>query len=159
MTTDAQSPSVPLPPSLSWAQIDLIARQEGADADIVTEAVRRMNRNPRLQQGKVRSPAAFFRGIVRGALADQAASPLRPLPPQHQLTPFLPTSSSDLPQSPTALDRTPGHMALRAHSLFSAGTDEHIVRRLLHTEFPSAPADLVAWAITNGLALHRALSH
>ena len=46
-------------------QIAVIARQEGADGDVVREALRRMAANPRVCRGEVHSPAAFFRPSFR----------------------------------------------------------------------------------------------
>ena len=49
-------------------------------------------------------------------------------------------------------------MALRACRLFAEGAHHAAVSRQLKTEFPSAPSDLIAPALANGLALYRALA-
>jgi hypothetical protein len=134
-------------------QIALIAKQEGADRAAIGEALRRMAANPRVRRGEVRSPAAFFRGIVRGVLADQnrpsQAQAPKP-PPQTTTVPLAP---------PPARDRTPGRMVLRAADLLRDGATLDTVRRALRDEFPNAPADLVEWAVTIGPTLRQALVH
>lgn len=142
---------------LSQDKIDWIARQEGADEGTVAEALRRMQQNAQFRQGEVRSPAAFFRGIVRGVLADKESGspPSVPAPALRFSRPALPSPKPDSAIKPA--DRMASRMALRARSLFSQGHDEKAVRGLLLCEFPSASQSLVAWAVIQGLSLHQAL--
>lgn len=166
MTSGDLSQSRP-PGVLSRLQIDRIAQQEAADEATVAEALRRMQQNPQFRQGEVRSPAAFFRGIVRGVLADkesggsgESGSPASvPVPALalHLSPPALPPPKPD--QAIRPADRLASRMALRARSLFAQGHDAKTVRDSLLREFPSASPSLVAWAVTQGLSLHRALSH
>lgn len=152
MTADARSRPSPLP--LTRTQIGAIARQEGADTETIREAMCRMANSPRLHHGQVHSPGAFFRGIVRGVIADRDASVRARLPDR---CPPPKTPATDTLEPPAAPDRTAGRMALRAQRLFAAGAAPSAVSRQLHSEFPNAPSDLVAWAVTNGLALYHAL--
>lgn len=149
MTTDTRSTPSPLP--LTRAQIQAIARQEGADTETIREAVRRMGESPRLHHGEVHSPGAFFRGIVRGVIADRNAA-------YDTRRALRPTPSADPPEAPVGPDRIAGRMALRAQRLFAAGAEQTAVCAQLQTEFPHASSDLVAWAVTNGLALYHALA-
>lgn len=155
MTADRRPEPSPLP--LTRKQIAAIARQESADAAVIHEALRRMGENPRLRMGEVRSPGAFFRGIVRAVIDDPSVTPpvRRPGPDRSAALPSPPTKPVGVPAEP---DRTPGRMALRARRMFADGAGEGDVGNLLHQEFPLAPPGLVAWAITNGLALHHALT-
>lgn len=154
--------SQPRPPGvLSQDKIDGIARQEGADEGTVAEALRRMQQNAQFRQGEVRSPAAFFRGIVRGVLADErgggsGSTSSVPAPARRLSRPVPPSPKPDSAIQPA--DRMASRMALRARSLFSQGHDEKAVRGLLFCEFPSASPSLVAWAVIQGLSLHQALS-
>ena len=155
----AGSRSEPTPLALTRTQIDTIARQEGADDATVREALRRMSANPSLRHGEVRSPGAFFRGIVRAVIEDRAAeSHVRRLDPCRRAPPPTPSASIGPAEAPVEPDRTAGRMALRARQLLSAGAAEGAVRDQLHLEFPLASSDLVAWALTNGRALYRALA-
>lgn len=139
-------------------QIAMIARQEGADGDVVREALRRMGHNPRVRDGEVQSPAAFFRGILRGVLADReppapgisGEGSLRLAAPQ--TPPPSPPPDADLGR------REAGLMSLRARRLFADGADQATVLRNLTAEFPSAPQDLLTWALITGAALHNALT-
>ena len=156
MTADTGLGPLPMPAGLRRSQIETIARQEGADADAIREALRRMAGNPRLKQGEVRSPAAFFRGIVRAVIDDREAERLasRPAPGRRapQRTP-TPGPANAMPEP----DRTAGRMALRAQRLFAGGAKSRAVRQQLRLEFPLASSDLVSWALANGLALYHAL--
>lgn len=145
-------------PSLSRDQIDWIARQEGADPQSVEEALRRMRSHPDVRDGRVRSPGAFFRGVLRGVLLDRYPGTMRS-DPDPDLTPEPPGEPVPSPTSTDAShNRTYGQMALRAWTLFdTCDHDESAVRRCLRREFPSAPADLIVWALNNGRALHKAL--
>ena len=137
-------------------QIAVIARQEGADGDVVREALRRMATNRRVCRGEVHSPPAFFRGIVRGVLADRqtpAATVCREGSPRPNL---LPSTASQPDEGLT--ERAASRMALRARRLFADGADHAAVSRQLKAEFPSAPSDLIASALANGLSLYRALA-
>ena len=136
-------------------QIALIARQEGADQTVVHEALRRMEQNPRVLRGEVTSPAAFFRGIVRGVLADQQTSG-RPAAATHSPT-QLPAGPPSPPRHALA-DRIAGRMALRAKNLFAAGHHRAAVAALLAAEFPDASPATVTWAVANGCSLHQALT-
>lgn len=103
-------------------QIAMIARQEGEDADVVREALRRMGDNPRVRCGEVRSPAAFFRGIVRGVLADHeppAAATSGAVPPRLGARDAMPSPPPDA----SVAERVAGRMALRARRLFADGAD------------------------------------
>jgi hypothetical protein len=135
---------------LDPAQLRAIGRQEGATADDLEEALRRMRNNPRVLRGEVHSPGAFFRGILRGVLADRSTTrpaPPRPVPPAASPTPL-----------PPPVDRTFGRMCLRAYHLSQTGADTPtVIAHLLH-EFPSAPTVDVIKAAASGRALYRALS-
>ncbi len=136
----------------------MIARQEGAGGDVVREALRRMRQNPRVHRGEVRSPAAFYRGIVRGILADRESlaadtsgeDPLRLGAPQ--------TPPPSPPPGAGLGERAAGLMSLRARRLFADGATQAAVPQNLRSEFPNAPPDLVTWALITGAALHNALT-
>lgn len=154
--------SGPLPRMLTLAQIASIARQEGANPDVVEEALRRMRENPHVRRGEVRSPGAFFRGIIRGVQADRAMLVSQAAPPtssQGGSSAVVAPRGRTCEETATPADRTASRMALRARSLFAAGDHDEAVRDQLCHEFPQAPPDLVAWAVVNGFSLFRALSH
>jgi hypothetical protein len=138
-------------PFLTDAQVRAIGRQEGATDDDLAEALRRLRLSPRFLAGEVQSPGAFFRGIVRGVLADRAPPPsaatYRPPPPAQSPTP---------PQPPG--DRTFGHICLRAMHLFRSGATDADVIATLVVEFQAAPIIYITQAMDQGRDLYRALS-
>lgn len=149
MSADRRPQRVPLP--LTRGQIAAIARQENADDAVIREALRRMEESPRWRLGEVRSPGAFFRGIVRAVIDDGGAEGHA-----HRGPPVMPSIKPI--EAPTEPDRTAGRMALRARRLFAAGAGQGAARDQLRREFPNASPDLVAWALTNGLSLYQALT-
>jgi len=137
-------------PGLTDAQVRMIGRQEGATDDALAEALRRLGRSPRFLSGEVHSPGAFFRGIVRGVLADHA-------PPQSAVAarPPLPAQS---PRPAQAADRTFGQICLRAMHLFRTGATDAAVIATLVCEFQAVPMVHLAQAMDRGRQLHRALA-
>lgn len=147
---------------LSRLQIQVIARQEGADEAVTQEALRRMATNPHVARGELRSPGAFFRGVVRGVIADQTAahaSPpddrdTQPLPPKP--VPIAATvPSGTVPTS----DRTFGHLYLDAVRLLREGVTLNTLPDRLAHEHPNAPPPYVAQAVQSAILIHRTLLH
>lgn len=145
-------------PSLSRAQIQTIARQEGASPDDVQEATRRMRKNPRVLRGEVRNQGAFFRGVLRGVLTDRghgepastaAAPDVRPDP-----RPASPASPAAVPAD---VDPAFGHMCIRARSLLRAGATSCDVLTQLTAEFPDTGALELAGALACAMTIDRAL--
>ncbi len=97
-----------------------------------------MTVNPRLCRGEGHSPAAFFRGIVRGVLADRqtpAATVCREGSPRPNLLP----STASQPDEGLA-ERAASRMALRARRLFADGADHAVVSRQLKAEHDPGPS-------------------
>ena len=138
-------------------QIAMIARQEGADGEAVREALRRMGDNPRVRRGEVRSPAAFFRGIVRGVLADHELAGAATSGANPSRLDTRRAMASPPPDAGVA-EREAGRLALRARHLFADGADHASACQTLKAEFPNAPPDLVSWALIVGAALDQALA-
>lgn len=135
-------------PLLTDAQVRAIGRQEGATDQDLAEALRRLRQSPRLLAGEVQSPGAFFRGIVRGVIADHESAPAAAKPPTPVQSP---------PSAPTA-DRTFGHICLRALHLFRNGATDADVIAVLVSDFPNAPIVTLTQAMDRGRDLHHALS-
>ncbi len=112
----------------------LILKQEGATPDQAEEALRRILRHPAYRAGAIRSPAAFFRGVLRGVQGDLAVQARKPPP--------LPPASP--PPRPNPL----GRIYFRAHQLFLAGSTPDAAALALRQEFPDAPEPLVHDAIS-----------
>ena len=60
---------------LTPRQLAFIVQDEAASLDHAAEAARRMLRNPGFTSGQLRSPAAFYRGILRRVVAEFPAPP------------------------------------------------------------------------------------
>jgi len=135
---------------LTDSQVRAIGRQEGATDDDLAEALRRLRHSPRFLAGEVQSPGAFFRGIVRGVLADRA-------PPPSAATYRPPPAQSPTPSQPPG-DRTFGHICLRALHLFRTGATDADVIATLVAEFQAAPILQVTQAMDRGRELYQALS-
>ena len=67
-------------------QIAFIIADESATEDQAAEAARRMLQNPQFLSGQLRSPAAFYRGILRRVVAE-CPPKARAAPPASQTTP------------------------------------------------------------------------
>jgi hypothetical protein len=68
---------------LTPKQLAFIVQDEAASLEQAEEAARRMLHNPQFTQGQLRSPAAFYRGILRRVVAEcpkaaRTAPPARP---------------------------------------------------------------------------------
>ncbi len=111
----------------------LILKQEGATPAQAEEALRRILRHPVNRAGAIRSPAAFFRGVLRGVQDDLAAQTRNPPP--------LPPASP--PPHPNPL----GRIYFRAYQIL-AGSTPAAAALALRQEFPDAPEPLVHDAIS-----------
>ncbi len=111
-----------------------ILKQEGATPAQAEEALRRILRHPAYRTGAIRSPAAFFRGVLRGVQDDYAAQTRKPPP--------LP------PASPSPRPNPLGRIYFRAHQLLLAGSTPDAVALALRQAFPDAPEPLVHDAIS-----------
>ena len=123
-----------------------IVRQEAATPQDAEEALRRVLRHRAYLSRSIRSPGAFFRGVLRGVLDDRQACnrtppPLPPVPPSPRPDPL-------------------GRAYFRAHQLLAAGFDCDRAATALRQEFPGAPQNLIqdaiAWAAS---VLDRAGDH
>ena len=68
---------------LTPRQLAFIVQDEAASLEQAEEAARRMLQNPQFTSGQLRSPAAFYRGILRRVVAQcpkavRTAAPARP---------------------------------------------------------------------------------
>ena len=78
--------SIPTALGLTPRQLALITADEAATLDQATEAARRMLQNPQFTSGQLRSPAAFYRGILRRVVAE-GLPPAKAAPPAPQTAP------------------------------------------------------------------------
>ena len=111
-----------------------ILNQEGATPEDAEEALRRILRHRAYLSSSIRSPGAFFRGVLRGVRDDHSAQACKPPP--------LPAASP--PPRPNPL----GRIYFRAHQLLLAGSTPHAADLALRQEFPAAPEPLVHDAIS-----------
>lgn len=112
--------------------------EEAATAAEAEEALRRIRRHRAYLAGTIRSPGAFFRGVLRrvqddGAVSRPAAPP--PLPKE-------PANKNAQPASPL------GRAYLRAYHLLAEGADPATVATVLHRDFPDASADFLAHTLS-----------
>ncbi len=111
-----------------------ILKEEGATPEDAEEALRRILRHRTYLSSSIRSPGAFFRGVLRGIRDDHAALTRKP--------PAL------LPASPPPRPNPLGRVYFRAHQLLLAGTAHDAATLALRREFPDAPETLVHDAIS-----------
>lgn len=135
-------------PELTSVQVRAIGRQEGACDQDLAEALRRLQQNPHFLADEVHNLPAFFRGILRGVLADHMPAPAAP-PPLPR--PALP------PASASTNDQTFGRICLRALHLFRTGATDADVIATLVCEFHDTSIVDLTQAIDRGRQLHRAL--
>jgi hypothetical protein len=113
-----------------------IVKEEGATPEDAEEALRRILRHRAYLSHSIRSPGAFFRGVLRGVLDDRAAQARKPPP---------------LPPAPPSPRPDPhGRAYFRAYQLLAAGSTPGRAAAALRQEFPGAPQNLIhdaiAWA-------------
>lgn len=121
-----------------------ILREEGASPTDAQEALRRILRHKAYQAGTIRSPGAFFRGVLRRVQDDRQALFRRPLPPPP------PPLQNAQPASPL------GRAYLRAYHLLASGHNSFEVTASLRQNFPDASAELLAEALSWAINLHHA---
>ncbi len=115
-----------------------ILREEMAGLTEAQEALRRILRHRAYRAGAIRSPGAFFRGVLRRVQDDRApAEHPRPAPAQPS-----PAKQSAQPASPL------GRAYLRAYHLLASGASPSDASAALRQDFPDAPADLLDQALT-----------
>jgi len=115
-----------------------ILREEQASLADAQEALRRIVCHRAYRSGAIRSPGAFFRGVLRRVQDDRAATVrLQPAP-----APPPAAKQSAQPASPL------GRAYLRAYHLLASGTSHSKAFAVLRQDFPEAPADLLDLALT-----------
>ena len=115
-----------------------ILREETAGLADAQEALRRILRHRAYRAGAIRSPGAFFRGVLRRVQDDRAAAK-RPWP-----APAQPSTAKQSAQPASPL----GRAYLRAYHLLASGTNPADASAALRQEFPDAAADLLDRALT-----------
>ena len=113
-----------------------ILREEGASLTDAQEALRRILRHRAYQTGAIRSPGAFFRGVLRRVLDDRDSLTRRPPPP--------PPPARQRAQPESLL----GRAYLRAYHLLASGSRPAAVATALRRDFPEAPPELLAEALS-----------
>lgn len=88
------------------------------------------------QTGAIRSPGAFFRGVLRRVRDDRETASRRP-PPSPP-----PAKQNAHPASPL------GRAYLRAHHLIASGQSSAAAATALRQDFPDASAELLAQALS-----------
>ncbi len=120
-----------------------ILQEEGAVPADAQEALRRILRHKAYQTGAIRSPGAFFRGVLRRVRDDRETASRRPPSPP--------------PAKQTAQTASPlGRAYLRAYHLLASGHSPAAAAGLLHQDFPDAPAELLTTALAWAADLRRA---
>lgn len=121
-----------------------IASEEGASSEGIEEALNRLENHPAWKAGEIRSPLAFFRGIIRGVQRDRAVAMTterRPPPPKKAFNP---------PRLDTA-DIALGKGRLLALRLFVRGRAQVEVLAVLRESLPELHSDqqreCLKWAI------------
>jgi hypothetical protein len=105
-----------------------IIKEEGATPEDAEEALRRILRHRAYLSHAIRSPGAFFRGVLRGVRDDRAAQTRKPPP---------------LPTAPELPHPEPhGRAYFRAYQLLSTGSTRDRASDALRQEFPAAPRSL-----------------
>ena len=122
-----------------------ILREETADLADAQEALRRIARHTAYRTGAIRSPGAFFRGVLRRVQDDRAAA-VRPRP-----MPLPPSAAKQNAQPTSPL----GRAYLRAYHLLASGTSPSDASAALRQDFPDAPVDLLDRALTWATDLRR----
>ena len=113
----------------------ILQEEEASQAD-AQEALRRILRHKAYQTGAIRSPAAFFRGVLRRVRDDRETAERRP-PPSPP-----PAKQNAQPASPL------GRAYLRAFHLLASGQGRAAAATALQQDFPDAPADLLDQALS-----------
>ncbi len=113
-----------------------ILREEDASEADAQEALRRVLRHKAHQTGAIRSPGAFFRGVLRRVRDDRETASRRP-PPSPP-----PAKQNAQPASPL------GRAYLRAYHLLASGQSRAAVATALHQDFPDASAELLDQALS-----------
>ena len=113
-----------------------ILREEAASQADAQEALRRILRHTAYQTGAIRSPGAFFRGVLRRVRDDRETTSRRP-PPSPP-----PAKQNAQPASPL------GRAYLRAYHLLASGHGRTAVATALQQDFPDASAKLLDQALS-----------
>jgi len=113
----------------------ILCEEEASQAD-AQEALRRILRHKAYQTGAIRSPGAFFRGVLRRVLDDRKTAARRP-----PLSP-PPAKQNAQPASPL------GRAYLRAYHLLASGQNSAAAATALRQDFPDASAELLAQALS-----------
>ena len=113
-----------------------ILRDEEASQADAQEALRRILRHKAYQTGAIRSPGAFFRGVLRRVRDDRETAERRPLPSPP------PAKQNAQPASPL------GRAYLRAYHLLASGQNSAAAATALRQDFPDASAELLAQALS-----------
>lgn len=114
-----------------------ILREEEASPTDAQEALRRILRHKAYQAGAIRSPGAFFRGVLRRVRDDRETLSRRP-----QAPPAPPPQQNAQPTSPL------GRAYLRAYHLLASGHNSFEVAAYLRQDFPDASPELLAEALS-----------
>ena len=113
-----------------------ILREEEASQTDAHEALRRILRHKAYQTGAIRSPGAFFRGVLR-RVQDDRETTLRHPPPSPP-----PAKQNAQPASPI------GRAYLRAYHLLVSGQSSAAAATALRQDFPDASAELLDQALS-----------
>ncbi len=116
-----------------------ILQEEGASQADAQETMRRILRHKAFQTGAIRSPGAFFRGVLRRVRDDRETTSRRPSPSPP------PAKQNTQPASPL------GRAYLRAYHLLASGQNPAAAAGALRQDFPDASTELLAvvlsWAV------------
>ena len=115
---------------------ELILEEERASLADAEEALRRILRHKAYQTGAIRSPGAFFRGVLRRVRDDRESAERRP-PPSPP-----PAKQNAQPASPF------GRAYLRAYHLLASGQSRANVATALDQDFPDASRELLDQALS-----------
>lgn len=119
-----------------------ILREEEASQADAQEALRRILRHKAYQTGAIRSPGAFFRGVLRRVRDDRETAARR-------------APSSPSPAKQNAQPASPlGRAYLRAYHLLISGQTHAAVATALQQDFPDASAELLDQALSWAADLH-----
>lgn len=127
----------------AWSELGLpsealkkIAAEEGASATVAAEAIRRVRGHPAWRTGQVRSPLAFFRGVLRGVQRDQAVAAVVLTPPPAPRVPDPPP-----PRSKEEVRMGKGRLA--ALRLIHKGLSPDVAEPVLRRSFPELSPDQI----------------